>query len=138
MEIYKNALIDNGKNVNEIEMPVLIASACVAKNRDIARMAAEEFMLRKHRDYAKRKGHRLYELLKKEGRDASELTFNDIADEVFLGGPDEAIEIVEKLKGLGANHIIFRLAWAGLTMEQSVLDSVKLIGEKVIPYFTQQ
>jgi len=51
---------------------------------------------------------------------------------LFVGGPDEIIAEIEKYRSLGCNHFLFR----HIVRDQSqMLSSIRLLGEKVIPYY---
>jgi alkanesulfonate monooxygenase SsuD/methylene tetrahydromethanopterin reductase-like flavin-dependent oxidoreductase (luciferase family) len=62
-------------------------------------------------------------------------TFEEWAEDRFVvGNPDVAIEAVEKYWKNGFNYIVLRAALRKLTSQQ-VVSSIRLFGQKVIPYF---
>jgi len=48
---------------------------------------------------------------------------------------DEAIEQVDKLRKMGAYHIVLRLSLRKLP-HSKIMESIRLFGEKVIPHFS--
>jgi len=55
-------------------------------------------------------------------------------DALIIGGPEEVMAEIEKYRALGCNHFLFR----HIVREQSqMLSSIRLLGEKIIPFFAQ-
>lgn len=127
-QVYKKNLKEVGKDFDEIEKPYN-AFTCVARTYETSRRAVETLLLEDYREHRRRPG-------RPRDFEEREQTFEDLERRYIIGTPDEAIDKIEKLKKYGVNHVIFRLSCKGM-IEQPVLNSVKLIGEKVIPYFTE-
>jgi len=54
---------------------------------------------------------------------------------LFIGSPDDIIAEVEKYRALGCNHFLFRHI---VREQERMLESIRLIGEKVLPFFSGQ
>ena len=53
---------------------------------------------------------------------------------LIIGSPEDMIAEVEKYRVLGCNHFLFR----HIVRDQSqMLSSIRLMGEKVLPYFAE-
>lgn len=52
----------------------------------------------------------------------------------IIGTPDDCVEVLSRLGDLGFNYFIFRTQWPGMDSSLSV-KTIKLLGEKVVPYF---
>jgi len=64
-----------------------------------------------------------------------ELTIQEWAEDRFIAGsPSGVIEQVDKLKKLGVIHLVLRISLRKLP-HKKVMESIRLFGEKVIPYF---
>jgi alkanesulfonate monooxygenase SsuD/methylene tetrahydromethanopterin reductase-like flavin-dependent oxidoreductase (luciferase family) len=67
--------------------------------------------------------------------DVEEVLIRTVRPRMLLGSPDDCISRVAELeKELGMNHILFRIHHHGLR-HRRVMEQIKLLGEKVIPYF---
>lgn len=65
--------------------------------------------------------------------DRIDLPFEElIKDRFVLGGPDECAQELKRYKDLGIDQVVIRMQWPGLDPEE-VLNSIKLIGTRVIP-----
>ena len=60
--------------------------------------------------------------------------FDDlIGDRFLIGSPDEVSDQILKLhSGLGVNHLIMSIEWAGMP-QGLILETLQLIAEEVIP-----
>jgi len=54
---------------------------------------------------------------------------------LFIGNPDDIIAEVEKYRALGCNHFLFRHI---VREQERMIESIRLIGEKVLPFFSGQ
>ena len=57
-----------------------------------------------------------------------------VRNRFIIGNPDQCIEQLSKLINIGFNFLIFRIYWPH-SKHEDVLNTLKLVGEKVIPYF---
>jgi hypothetical protein len=53
---------------------------------------------------------------------------------LFIGSPDDITAEVEKYHTLGCNHFLFRHI---VREQERMLESIRLIGERVIPHFAK-
>lgn len=58
------------------------------------------------------------------------------ADRFIVGSPSTVIEQVDKLRKIGVNHLVLRISLRALSHDK-IMNSIKLFGEKVIPYFKE-
>lgn len=108
IDFYRQALQEYGRTVNEIPI-----------RRDIY-VAADPATARRHTDPEIQAGYR--------GFTGERLTA------LIIGGPEEVIAEIEKYRAMGCNHFLFR----HIVREQSqMLSSIRLLGEKIIPFFAQ-
>jgi len=108
IDFYRQALQEYGRTVNEIPI-----------RRDIY-VAADPATARRHTEPEIQAGYR--------GFTGERLTA------LIIGGPEEVIAEIEKYRAMGCNHFLFR----HIVREQSqMLSSIRLLGEKIIPFFTQ-
>jgi len=86
---------------------------------------------------------RKYEAYRQWGQDEAlpdgetfDLAIDDLAKNRFVLGDPARVrdEIARYRERLGLTHIVFRLQWPGIERER-VLRSIRLLGEKVLPYF---
>lgn len=135
---YLEELSKVGKDPKKLER-VLWREAYISTSDDLAWEEAKEGVLYIYgRDYF-RWGH----LQDDEGREMnpSNTSFEDYVETVrrrfIIGGVDRFIEEVEKYRReLDVNYFIFRVYFPGLSHERA-RNAIKMIGEKVIPYFHQ-
>jgi alkanesulfonate monooxygenase SsuD/methylene tetrahydromethanopterin reductase-like flavin-dependent oxidoreductase (luciferase family) len=59
------------------------------------------------------------------------------ADRFVIGSPSKVIEEVDRFRKNGFDYVILRAALRKLTSEQ-VVSSIRLFGQKVIPYFKEK
>lgn len=108
IDFYRQALQEYGRTVNEIPI-----------RRDVY-VAADSATARRHTDPEIQAGYR--------GFTGERLTA------LIIGGPEEVIAEIEKYRAMGCNHFLFR----HIVREQSqMLSSIRLLGEKIIPFFAQ-
>ena len=105
---YRRALQEYGRSVSELPI-----------RRDIY-VAPDLATAKRHTDPVLQAGYRGF-----TGERLSSL---------IIGGPEEAIAEIEKYRALGCTHFLFR----HIVREQSqMLGSIRLLGEKVIPFFAK-
>ncbi len=105
---YRRALQEYGRSVSELPIR---RDIYVAQDLATARRHTEPVMQTGYRDFT---GERLEALI--------------------IGGPEEVIAEIEKYRALGCTHFLFR----HIVREQSqMLSSIRLLGEKVIPFFAK-
>jgi alkanesulfonate monooxygenase SsuD/methylene tetrahydromethanopterin reductase-like flavin-dependent oxidoreductase (luciferase family) len=108
IDFYRQALQEYGRTVNEIPI-----------RRDIY-VAADSATAKRHTDPEIQAGYR--------GFTGERLTA------LIIGGPEEVIAEIEKYRAMGCNHFLFR----HIVREQSqMLSSIRLLGERIIPFFAQ-
>jgi len=65
----------------------------------------------------------------------AKMNFEDWATARFIiGNEDDAIEIVDGYRKLGANYLVLRVSIRGLKHEQ-IMNTIRIFGEQVIPHF---
>ena len=105
---YQQALEDYGRAVAEIPIR---RDIYVAPDRETAKRHTDPIIQAGYRGFT---GERLEALI--------------------IGSPDDMIAEIEKYRALGCNHFLFR----HIVREQSqMLSSIRLMSEKVLPYFAQ-
>lgn len=108
IDFYRRALQEYGRTVNEIPI-----------RRDIY-VAADPVTAQRHAEPELQAGYR--------GFTGDRLTA------LIIGGPEEVIAGIEKYRAMGCNHFLFR----HIVRDQSqMLSSIRLLGEKIIPFFAQ-
>jgi alkanesulfonate monooxygenase SsuD/methylene tetrahydromethanopterin reductase-like flavin-dependent oxidoreductase (luciferase family) len=108
ISFYRRALQEYGRSVSELPI-----------RRDIY-VAPELVTAKRHTDPVLQTGYRGFT--------------DERLEALIIGGPEEAIAEIEKYRGLGCNHFLFR----HIVREQSqMLSSIRLLGEKVIPFFAK-
>jgi alkanesulfonate monooxygenase SsuD/methylene tetrahydromethanopterin reductase-like flavin-dependent oxidoreductase (luciferase family) len=128
MKIYRTALEEVGKPEPE-DVPIL-RECYVSPHHNSAFEEASPSMKVKYDAYA---AWGQDQFLPKEEK------FNQpfdqfVNDRFIIGDPSFVREEIQRYyEVLGVNHFILRLQWPGLAQEK-VLQSIKLMGEKVIPY----
>jgi probable F420-dependent oxidoreductase len=95
--------------------PVCYTYSTIATDADRAKRTAEELILAERR----------------RALSDPNLRIEDIEEFGIIGGPDEWIERIEEYVRAGARHIIVKIVPLNL-------DSMRLYGKKVIPYFRQR
>jgi alkanesulfonate monooxygenase SsuD/methylene tetrahydromethanopterin reductase-like flavin-dependent oxidoreductase (luciferase family) len=104
---YRQALREYGRSVTELPIR---RDIYVAKDLATAKRHADPIIQAGYRGFS---GDRLRALI--------------------VGGPEEAIEEIQKYQAMGCNHFLFR----HIVRDQSqMLSSLRLLGEKVIPHFS--
>ncbi len=101
----------------------------VAESSDAAYETARDFLEAKYQRYAEWGQDEAME-------DADDIhrPFDDLAEDRFLlGTPEEICEEIERYEAeLNASHIMMRVRWPGLPVEQAC-ECIELIGDEVIP-----
>lgn len=126
-KIYDDELRRIGKPVSPLP---IMRDVYVAETTEKALRESEESFNEMYQvDYSS-SGHPLISGQKK--------TFEEWAEDRFvIGNPDVAIEAVDRYRKEGFNYVVLRAALRKLTSQQ-VISSVRLFGQKVIPYFNQK
>jgi alkanesulfonate monooxygenase SsuD/methylene tetrahydromethanopterin reductase-like flavin-dependent oxidoreductase (luciferase family) len=121
---YEEILKKLGRSVNVF--PIL-RDVYVAKNKDLAYEESKESIIEMYQiDYSSSQ----HPLIGGERKSIEEW----IEDRIIIGSPDDAIEFIDRIRKLGFNYLIFRTSLRKLRSEQ-IISSIKILGEKVIPYF---
>jgi len=131
LKIYRDALKRLGKNVSDLKIP-LNRELYVAEDHDRAVEEAKPHLIHMYLgDYASSE-HPFFT------GDAEE-NFEKISQDRFIiGDPDECIASIEKYRSrLNVDHMVFRMHFPGMSHDR-VMNSIRLFGEKVIPYFTEK
>jgi probable F420-dependent oxidoreductase len=130
LNIYKRALKRLGKDSN-VSIP-LIREGYVGKDDDSAWADVAPSLTYMYKDDYSKTGHPFIKV-------KEEFSVLDFGKNRFIvGGVDRCIEEIEKYrKELNVNHLILRIALPKLP-HKKVMNSIKLIGEKVIPYFKEK
>lgn len=132
-ELYKQALKEAGKDFETLEKP-LMRESFVANDAETAQKKAGPIKLEKYRWYWEGGAPQLRAEFAN-----SNFTFDELKKDRFVvGDPDDCIEAIEKhVNELKVNHLIFRIQNLGMP-HRDVVESIKLFGEKVIPYFRER
>jgi alkanesulfonate monooxygenase SsuD/methylene tetrahydromethanopterin reductase-like flavin-dependent oxidoreductase (luciferase family) len=136
MEVYREALDAAAKPFPAV-VPI-IKDVYLGATREEAVRDARPFLEAKYRTYVEWGQN---EALPTD--DSIDVPFEALRDDRFiLGTTDDLIEALEKHeKGLGVNHVVFRLQWSGpehSTPQDKVLNAIRLIGDKVVPHFAKR
>ncbi len=110
MAFYKRALREYGREAEIKEFPIR-RDIYVARDRDTARQHTVPY-LETYRGFTA-----------------------EMRAGLFIGSPDDIIAEVEKYRALGCNHFLFRHI---VREQERMLESIRLIGEKIIPFFSRQ
>jgi alkanesulfonate monooxygenase SsuD/methylene tetrahydromethanopterin reductase-like flavin-dependent oxidoreductase (luciferase family) len=104
---YRNALQEYDRSVSELPI-----------RRDIY-VAPDAVTAKRHTDPVFQAGYRGFS--------------GDRLRGLIIGGPEEVITEIEQYRAMGCNHFLFR----HIVQDQSqMLSSIRLLGEKVIPFFS--
>lgn len=136
MKVYKEELKIVGKDFYKLERP-LRREAYISENAEKAWEEVKEGIL-----YLYGENYYKWGALQDENGEPltpEKISFNEYVEilkrRFIIGGVDEFINEVEKYeKELEVNNMVLRLQFPNLSHEK-ILKAIKLIGEKVIPYF---
>ncbi len=109
MAFYRQALQEYGREAQITEFP-LRRDIYIARDRDTARQHTAPY-LETYRGFTA-----------------------EMRTGLFIGSPEDMIADVEKFAALGCNHFLFRHI---VREQERMLESIRLIAERVIPYFTK-
>jgi alkanesulfonate monooxygenase SsuD/methylene tetrahydromethanopterin reductase-like flavin-dependent oxidoreductase (luciferase family) len=136
MEVYKEELKKFGKDFYKLERP-LRREAYISENAEKAWEEVKDGILYLY-------GENYYRWGALQDEDGKPLTPEKISFDEYvevlkkrfiIGGPEDFINEVERYKKeLEVNNIVLRIQFPKIPHEK-VLKAIKLIGEKVIPYF---
>ena len=92
-----------------------------------------EFVLRRdaHLADTSAEGHKEAQVLFEQGYRGYGQT--EMEESLIVGGPDECIAYLERMAALGITHVLFRCA---LDEREEALQTIRVLGEKVIPHFS--
>jgi alkanesulfonate monooxygenase SsuD/methylene tetrahydromethanopterin reductase-like flavin-dependent oxidoreductase (luciferase family) len=132
LAVCREALKRFNRDVSKFEM-FAAAEGCISKDYETARKLGESHMMKKYEAYAGWDNPILKDVPKEE------ITFDRLVKKFswIIGGPDEWIRQIESFEKLGVDHIFFRFSYPGMK-NRDVLDMIRLLGEKVIPYFGEK
>jgi alkanesulfonate monooxygenase SsuD/methylene tetrahydromethanopterin reductase-like flavin-dependent oxidoreductase (luciferase family) len=123
-QVYEEELKKLGKKV---EIFPIMRDVYVSESDDKAfEESKESFIYMYGIDYSS-SGHPLVGGMKKDFEEWSR-------DRFIIGNPSTVIEQIDKLRKNGFNYVVLRVSLRKLTNEQ-IKNSIRLFGEKVIPYF---
>lgn len=130
LRIYYDTLDSIGRDTSKIERP-LMRESFVANDRNAAYRIGGTSILQNYRDHWKWGAPQLREEFPNNTFTLADL----IPDRLVIGTPQDCIEQIEKhIKELSLTFFLFRLQRPGMKHED-VLSAIKLLGEKVLPYF---
>ncbi len=136
-EIYREALKHFGRDFNSVEKP-LRREAYVADDASTAWNEVQEAIRIEYGEVYYQMG----EIRDEDGKymKPSEVKYEEVEEQLkkrfLIGSPDDVIAHVERIqRDLPATELIFRIQLPNMKHEK-VLKSIRLIGEKVIPYFS--
>jgi len=127
MEIYLNTLKKYG-HPEPLHKPVLRELFISEDSEEAYRMA--EPVAEKYKVYHQWGLDRILPPEEHFDKEFAEL----VKDRFIIGNPDQCIEQLSKLISIGFNFLVFRTYWPHSKYED-VLKTLKLVGEKIIPYF---
>lgn len=129
VKIYRDALDEVGKQLPP-EFPI-IREAFVAENDQQAFDEARPHLEAKYKTYAAWGQERAFPERDPLTRPLSELA----GGRFIIGSPSRCIEdLATFAEKLGVNHVILRMSWPGMKHD-SVMESMRIFSEKVMPYF---
>lgn len=129
MKIYREKLNKIRKRIPK-ELPI-IKELYVAANDEKALKEAAPFLDEKYKVYVRWGQHKAL-----PPDDPLAKPFEELRkDRFIIGSPDTCIDELDRhIKRLCVNHIIFRIQWSGMKPD-AILNEIKIIGRKIIPYF---
>ena len=127
MGLYRDALERRGKPL-PAEIPMM-REICVAGSREEAYRLARPSLEQKYAAYVAWGQHKAL-----PGDDDMTQAFDDLVrDRFIIGDPAScAAEIEGCVEQVGANTMIFRVAWPGMSQE-AIMQGIRLLGERVRP-----
>lgn len=124
--LFKEAMKKYGKEVKELP---LCREMHVANTNDEAIKNIEKAFIRTY--------HGFYHKEKQPGERYDLDLLQLLQDRAVVGSPDTCIDVLAKyIKDFEVTRIILRAYWDGLKPEK-MLKSIRIFGEKVIPYFRE-
>jgi alkanesulfonate monooxygenase SsuD/methylene tetrahydromethanopterin reductase-like flavin-dependent oxidoreductase (luciferase family) len=108
ISFYRRALQGYGRSVNELPIR---RDVYVAPDTDTAKRHTDPVIQAGYRGFT---GERL--------------------EALFIGGPEDIIAEIEKYRAMGCNHFLFRHI---VREQRQMLSSIRLIGGKIIPFFSR-
>ena len=130
-QVYLDALAETGKDASQVEFP-LRREAYVAEESEQAWEEAREPMLYNYQEYLDW-GH----LVDDEGRPVKRgaEAMENLRQRFIVGSPDDCIRQIKRYQEeLGTTSIHFRIQFPGLD-HGKILNSIRLLGEEVLPHF---
>lgn len=129
VRIYRDSLKRAGKPFPD-EFPIM-REAYIAENEQRAFEEARPYLEAKYKTYTAWGQEAAFSDRDPLTRPLSELA----ADRFVIGSPSQCIEqLARYAEKLGVNHVIVRMSWPGIK-HASVVESMRIFSEKVMPYF---
>ena len=128
VDFYRRTL-DQAGNTFPKEFPI-IREAYVGRSDEEALTEVRQFLEAKYKTYVSWGQDKAL-----PKHDALARPFDELASERFIiGSPSTCIDQLAQFnEKLGVNHFILRMSWPGMK-HSSVMNSIKMFGERVIPY----
>ncbi len=127
---YSRTYTEESQKIGKGPKIILTRDSFVANDADSAWNACEPALTRSYLDYAN------------HGHPVIKQDFNpreDGKDMFIVGNPDEAIAEIEKYKKeINVDHIVLRPSFNEKISHENILSAIRLVGEKVIPYFQEK
>lgn len=109
VKAYRNDLKDYGRDDQQAEI-VLRRDAHLAHTFDSARREAQQLYEPGYRGFPPK----------------------ELAESLIVGGPEECITYLEKVRKLGVTQVLFRCA---LDQREAAIQTIRVLGEEIIPHF---
>lgn len=129
MDVYKQALEDNGKTDLPDDFPMM-REVVVAKSREEAMRMAEPYLKAKYDAYHEWGQDKVMP----KGDDNLGLIYDELVKDRFLFGSPEEVsgQIIDIVKKFGINHFVFGVQFPGMP-QSMVLDQMNMLAEEVFP-----
>lgn len=129
MDVYKQALEDNGKTDLPDDFPMM-REVVVARSREEAMRMAEPYLKAKYDAYHEWGQDKVMP----KGDDNLGLIFDELVKDRFLFGSPEEVsgQIIDIVKKFGVNHFVFGVQFPGMP-QSMVLDQMNMLAEEVFP-----
>lgn len=129
IEVYKQALEDNGKTELPADFPMM-REVVVARSRQEAMRMAEPYLKAKYDAYHEWGQDKVMP----KGDDNLGLIFDELVKDRFLfGSPAEvSAQIIDIIKRFGVNHFVFGVQFPGMP-QSMVVDQMQMLAEDVFP-----
>ncbi len=126
---YRDSLTDAGKPF-PAEFPI-VRESYVARDDDVALDEVRPYLEAKYRTYTAWGQESAFPEKDPLTRPLGELA----VDRFIIGSPSRCVEDLSRfVEKLGVNHVILRMSWPGMK-HASVVESMRMFSERVLPYF---